>query len=401
MFDPIGSMLAALAEFFSGMASTLSGWYTDAVKATIAFLMSSSLPSQEDIESDFFRVSFGGMVGLALYLVTAIAILVLLVFLLTPRKDHSLQFSRFAGSVVGLMLYAILFFRLYVYVDNVTKGLMQVALNFITSTPNGTVEMVNGLLTVASPSGVGSVVVLGIFAVIFCWFAAAIAFCIKMMVIVIFIIYPLLIVLRPLGMIAVTAFNAANSFLIVALLAPIVMVWAFALPLVMRNIIPGADALGLTAILTLVCSGGALFTPLVLLLVFFRLSSQVFGRIDVQGQMAITSLPPLSWDEAQRDMQETRRSPVKDSFNRVAGSMLEDGSTVSSLIKSIPDVAVHAASAAATAYAGPVAGMVIETVHVKVKESYATKKANALEIESAPAQPQQPPQTPQREDSNE
>jgi hypothetical protein len=375
--DPIGS----LASFFVNLANTFSSWYTDAVKATIAFLMSSALPSQEDIESDFFRINFGGTIGLALYLVTGISVLLLLLFLLAPRKDHSKKLSRYLGSLIGLVVYAILFFRLYVYVDDLSKGVMQGTLNFITSSPNGTVEKINDLMAVVTPSGVGSVAVLGIFAVIFSWFAAAIAFGIKMVVIIILIAYPLLIVLRPLGSMAVTAFNAANSFLIVAILSPIMMVFAIALPLAARNVIPGADALGLTALITLVCSGGALLSPIILLYVFFRLSSQVFGRIDAQGQMAITSLPALNWDEAQKDMQESRLSSAKDSFRGVIGSALEPGG-VKSLIQSIPDTIVHAGAVAASTQVGPMAGMIIEGVHSKVKDTIAHRREIAAENET-------------------
>jgi len=374
VFDPIGSLIA----FFTNLANTFSSWYTDAVKATIAFLMSSALPSQENIESDFFRINFGGTIGLALYIVTAMSVVLLLLFLLTPKKDHSKKISRYIGSLIGLVVYAILFFRLYVYVDDLSKGAMQAALNFITSSPNGTVEKINNLLAVATPSGIGSVAVLGIFAVIFSWFAAAVAFGIKMVVIIILIAYPLLIVLRPLGSMAVTAFNAANSFLIVAILSPIMMVWAIALPLAARGIIPGADALGLTAIITLVCSGGALLSPIILLYVFFRLSSQVFGRIDAQGQMAITSLPALNWDEAQKDMQENRLSSTKDAFRGVVGSAFEPGG-VTSLIKSIPDTLVHAGAVAASAHFSPMAGVIIEGVHSKVKDTIVSRKEAAAE----------------------
>ena len=373
MFDPLGT----LTQFFVNIASTFNSWYTEAVKGMIVFLMSSALPSNEDVQSDFFKINFGGTVSLALYLVSAIAVFVLLVFLLTPRRDHSMTVSRFISSAFGLIVYAVLFFRVYIYVDDLTKGVMQFTLNFITNSKTGTVDEINGLLSMSSPGGVGSVVVLGIFSVIFCWFAVAVAFGIKMIVLVVLIIYPLLIVLRPLGNLAIVAFNAANSYLLVAILSPILMVWAIALPLVARNTIPGADAIGLTAIITVVCSGGALFAPVLLLVLFFRLSSQVFGRIDVQGNVAITSLPPLSYDEALRDIQDKRIAPVKDAISGYAGSaigsMFEEGG-MKSLINSIPDTLVHAGAVAASTQLGPMAGVVIEGAYSSVKTSIAESK---------------------------
>jgi hypothetical protein len=367
-FDP----LATLTQFFENIANTFGSWYTDAVKGMITFLLTSSLPSNEDIQTDFFKLNFGGAVGLALYLVTAMAVFVLLVFLLTPRRDHSMKVSRFLGSVVGLLVYAFLFFRLYTYVDSTKVGFMQFALNFITSTTDGTADDINNLLAVSSPAGVGSVVLTGIFSTVFALFATAMAFTIKMLVLVILIIYPVLIVLRPLGFLAITAFNAANSFLVVAVLTPVVMVWAIALPLVIRNIIPGAGAAALVPIVTLVCSLGALLTPLVLLIVFFRLSSKIFGHIDVQGNVAITSLPALSYDEAMRDIQDNRSTPVKDAIVGAAGmavgAMFDEGG-VKSLVDSIPDAVVTAAGVAASAQFGPMAGVVINGVYGKVKSS--------------------------------
>lgn len=380
-FDPIGTLTA----FFQGVAATFDSWYTSAVKATIAFLMSSSLPSQKDVNSDFFKLNFGGTIGLALYIVSAIALLVLLVFFLTPRRDHSIRVSRFISSIVGLVLYAVLFFRLYSYVDNASKGIMQATLNFITNSQNGNVDQINNMLDASTPSGVGSVVVLGVFSVIFCWFAASLAFTFKLVVIVILIAYPVLIVIRPLGSLAVAAFNAANSLLIVAILSPIIMTWAIALPLAARNIIPGADALGITALLTLVGSSGALIAPLVLLYVFFRLSSQVFGHVDVSGQTAITEMPPLSWDEAQKDMLDNRTSPVKDVFSGVIGSSFsEGGGGFAGLIDAIPDTLVTAGAAAASAEFGPIAGAAIKFAHSKVKESVAASREAAAESEYVP-----------------
>ena len=376
MFDPIG----ALTSFFTGLAAAFNSWYTSAVQATITFLMSSSLPSQKDIQSDFFKLNFGGVMGLAIYLITAIAVILLAVFLLNARKNHSVRFSRFISSIIGLILYALLFYRVYSYIDNGSKGLMQVALNFITHSKNGTVDEINNLLGVQTPSGIGSVVVLGVFSVIFCWFACAVAFMVKLAVLVVLIIYPVLIVLRPLGSFALFAFNAANSFLVVAVLSPIIMVWAIALPVAARNLIPGADATGLTSLITLVCSAGALVAPLILLYIFFRLSTQVFGRIDVEGNTSISSLPPLSLEEAQHDMQDTRMSPFKDAFKESALSSFQPGGGgVSNLLSTIPDTLMTAGAVAATAHFGPLGGAIVEGVHSKIKASKAAKQEAALE----------------------
>lgn len=379
MLDPIGT----LATFFTNLATTFTSWYTDAVKSTIAFLMSSSLPSQEEINSDFFKLNFGGTIGLANWLVSGVALLVLLAFLITPRRDHGIKISRFITSLVGLVVYAVLFYRFYSYVDNASKGLMQFALNFITNSKNGTVDQINSMLGLGTPSAVGSVVVLGIFSVIFCWFAAAIAFCLKMVVVLILILYPVLIVLRPIGNVAVLAFNAANSFLVVAVLSPIIMVWAITLPIVARNIIPGADAIGLTTIITLVCSAGALLTPLVLLVIFFRLSSQVFGHIDTQGNTVVDSLPPLTWDEAQRDMQDNRLSPIKDAFPGIVEKAFESGG-VKSLIDSIPDTLVNLGATAAAVEFGPLAGTIIKGAHEKFKEHMASSREKASKTSDEP-----------------
>lgn len=392
-FDP----LATLTQFFENVANTFGSWYTDAIKGLITFLLSSSLPSNEDIETDFFKLNFGGAVGLALYLVSAMAILVLFVFILTPRRDHSMKVSRYFSSVIGLLLYAFLFFRVYVYVDSTKMGFMQFALNFITSTTDGTADDINNLLAVSSPAGVGSVILTGVFSTIFALFATAMAFTIKMMVIVILIIYPILIVLRPLGFLAVTAFNAANSFLVVAVLTPVVMVWAIALPLVIRNIIPGAGATALVPIVTLVCSGGALLAPVFLLIIFFKLSSKIFGHIDVQGNVAITSLPTLSYDEAMRDMKDNRTTPVKDAAIGAAGmavgAMFNEGG-IKSLVSSIPDTVVTAAAVAASAQFGPMTGVVINGVYGKVKSSMKASREAQAEAAS-------PPPDTQEGDSNE
>ena len=383
MLDPLGT----LTQFFQNIANTIGNWYTDAVKSMIAFLIAPALPSEADIQSDFFKLNFGGSVGLALYLVTAVALFVLLVFLLTPRRDHSMKVSRFIGSIVGLIVYAVLFFRVYVYIDGAAKALMQFALNFITSSKSGSVDEINNLLAVSSPWGAGSVVVLGIFSFVFCLFAGGIAFGIKIIALVTLVIYPVLIILRPLGNLAVIAFNAANSFLVVAVLSPVIMIWAVALPLVVRNTIPGANATGLTATVTLVRSAGALASPILLMILFFRLSSQVFGHVDVQGNVAITSLPPLSWDEAMRDIQDKRITPIKESFGgfigSAAGSMFEEGG-IKSLINSIPDTLVSSAAVAASAQFGPVAGVVIEGVHGKVKSSIASSKEQANQANTSP-----------------
>jgi hypothetical protein len=370
--DIPGIDVPGIGQFFAQLARMFDSWYTSAVQQTITILLTSSFPRIEDIRSDFFFINFGGMVGLAIYLSSAIAVLLAVAVLIRPRRDHSEKISSWVWSVAGLILYSFLFLRVYSFVDGLSQGVAQASINFITNSENGTVEEITGLLTFTTPGGIGATIFLGWAAALFSYIAAALALVMKLIIVLVLIVYPLLIVLRPLGAFALLAFNAANSLLAVAIISPILMAWVYAGPLFLRNLFPLLESVDIiTVLLTFAVSGTAMLIPPLLFIVFFAASSKVFGAIDARGTFAVSSMPPLDINDAQRDIQQVRGTPIRTAITDVVGDKILSGSSV---FEDIPRTAVNLGASIAAASGHPYLGAGIKSGYRAIENKIQERK---------------------------
>lgn len=344
-----------ILQFFTGLASTFSSFYTSTVQVAMTFLLEQGLPTEKNIHSNFFSINFGGIIGLVQLITSGIVVILLLLFFLSPKRDHSMRWSRLFSSLIGVVLYSILLFRAYGLLDSLSQGIAQFSIDFLTNKKDGNVQEINDLLNFTTPAGVASVVISGSIAVLVLQLVVVVALIIKTVVILLLILYPLIIILRPLGGAAIVIFNGANAFFIVSIVAPMVMSWSLAAPVLLQQIVPGASATGMVGVAAL---AGALFAftfPIILFFGVFNTSSRVFGNLDVKGQVAIRSLPPIDVKNAQREVQEVKLHPIRDAMVDVVGDNMRNGAGISGLFEDIPKTAANVGASIALATGHPVA----------------------------------------------
>ena len=348
----LGDFIGFLMDF----GNNLSKWYNDVLITTVQYMLAVAAPSIDEITSGFFSVLLGGTLGLANLVILAVVVLVSTLVLLTIKKDHKLKISRTISSMVGLVLFAYLFYRVYALLYNLQQLLIQFTMNFLTGSKNATEVNITDAITGLDPLGV---VVSAFFGWLFGWLAFAEAFGLHVMFILVLIFYPLVIALRPLGGFFNVIFHTSNAALLVVLIAPPFMAAFLLLPLWIGG---GVLMSGIAAFV-----GGllALATPIVFFILAMTFSSKVFGNIDakVGGSVDISSMPAFNMRDVNDSIHATHMAPLQTPVAPPVSS-----APPGSLMGDIKGVAVTSSAIALTAAGHPHVATV-----VKAADSAATR----------------------------
>lgn len=353
-------------------AQNISQWYTDSVKQTIQLLLSYAVPSPQEIQSDFFNLSLGGTFGLSTLIMGGMAVLIGAMIILRPRDDHSRSVTKLVSSMVWLIVFALLFYRGYGLLYGLFQGAGQGALNVMTSSENGTIAQLNDLLLSVNPVGAGVIIILAPFSLIFTIIAMIEAFLFHIGIIGLLIVYPLLIALRSFPVFDVL-FHAANAAVIVILVSPLLMTWAFALPVIASNQILASEFTGLKTVLSVAGGLLAAIIPFFIGMFVFSQSRKVFGSVEsrVQGAVSITSMPSVDLKDVNRDIDRVRASPIK----AIAAEVIGDEILQGGLFSDIKKVAINAAATGFAVAGHPYVSTAIKaapSVISNVKEKFST-----------------------------
>lgn len=355
-FDP--------GSWFVAFAKAITSWYTDAVKNTITFLLMNSVPSPDAIQSNFFSLALGGTYGLSSMLMGGVAIVLGTIILLRPRHDHSRSIAKMVSSIIWLVVFGVLFYRGYSLLYGFFQGIGQGAVNVLVGSQNSTIAQLNDLLIITNLPEAGAILLVGPFAVVFALFALAESFMLHIALLALLILYPLLIALRPLALFN-TLFHAANSAVAVILISPILMAWAFALPVIAKNLIPGASNPAIQIMVMLVCSLSAFALPILIAVLVFNKSRQVFGRVDssVEGLVSVKSMPPVDMNDIRRDIDRVHTSPLKAIASDVVGDEILNGN----MFRDMSKVAVNAVATGLAAAGHPYASVAVKAAPGVIK----------------------------------
>lgn len=352
MLGPIGDLIGFLTDF----GKNLTQWYNDVLVATVQYMLAVAAPSIDEITTGFFSVLLGGTLGLANLVILAVVVLVSILVLITIKKDHKVKISRTITSMVGLVLFAYLFYRAYAFLYNLQQLLIQFTMNFLTGSKDATEVSIADAIAGLDPLGV---VVSTFFGWLFGWLAYAEAFGLHVMFVTVLIFYPLILALRPLGGFFNVIFHVANASLLVVLIAPPFMAAFLLLPLWIGG---GALMGGIAAF-----AGGlaALATPIVFFILALTFSSKVFGNIDakVGGTVDISSMPAFNMRDVNDSIHATHMAPLQSSSAPPVSS-----APPGSLMGDIKGVAVTSSAIALTAAGHPHVATV-----VKATDSAATR----------------------------
>lgn len=345
-------------DWFTNLGQVVSQWYQDTVIVILKLLLASTVPDPRSISSNFFSLALGGTFGFAVKIFVLVAVVVTVMILLTPQRPHGAKIGAVLLSAFSILIFDYAFFPLYSLLFNLSQGLTKGVINVAVGSSDGTVSQVNALFSSAVPGSTGAVFFSSGLAFIFSFFTLIETVALEVALLSVLLLYPILIAIRPLGSIPRVLFNGANSAIVVVFISPPLMAIGFALPLLVRNIIPGGSLPGVTPVLTIVGGLGAMIVPAWLGYFFFKKSSQIFGTIDstMRGGIDVKSLPPVSLDEAHRNIDAVRVSP----FIATATDVIGDGIQHGDLFSDMKGTIINTVATATAAAGHPYVGMVIK-----------------------------------------
>jgi hypothetical protein len=378
-------------------AGALNKLYADLIVTVIKVLSIVSVPSTKELSANFFSVSLGGTFGLATKIIGLMAVVLGLLILLTPLRDHSMKLSRFIVSLVAIALFGYLFYPIYGLMYDLSQGLTQGVLNLITGSQNGSVEKLNTLFAMIDPGNSLGLLISVTLGSLFAYITIAEAVGMKVVLVIVLILYPFFLAIRPLNRVTRTLFDACNSAIVVVLFSPPLMALCFAAPILVKNLIPGAGDGYVSIILTLICGILAAVAPIVLAVFVFKKSGEVFGSVDskIAGAVDVDSMPPLSRDDMQNDIDSYQGDHrFKDSVMDVAGDNMQN---YGNLIGDVKETAVNIGATLVSAYASPAAGMAVKAAGgalLKTQSAAATQGAEGVDSSTPQAPPIIPPLPP-------
>jgi hypothetical protein len=331
-------------NWIADLADLVNDWYNSLLAGIVEMLLNVSLPTPEQLSSDFFMLGLGATFGLSLKVITLITVIVGVIVLLTPRRRHGERIASLLTSILRLILFAILFFPVYAILYELVRSGTQGIINVATGSSDGTIAQLNDLLDGPAPVDIFSKLVFSVLASAFATVSFAIALTLRMALIMLLIFYPLLLALYPLGRFTKALFHWANGFIVVVLVSPPLMGFCFLLPLLAGNLIPGASNPLVSGFIML---GGAMIAAIIPILLFFFVKSksqEVFGSLDssISGSVDVASMPPVSLQGSQKDIQDTHASPLR----FVAADVIGDG-IMNGNLSDVKNTLVNTAASAA------------------------------------------------------
>lgn len=365
---------------FGEFVDALFGWYTSIITGIIGVLFSVAVPTSDELASDFFTLGIGGTLGAARITVVAIAVFITLIVVLRPTKPHG---TKIANTVIGMLMmgvFAWLFYPAYGLLYNLSQGLTKAVVALVTSNADGEISQINALIEGLIPANIIDKFIAGFISGGLSYLVLGEVWALKMLLFAVLILYPIVLALYPLGWFTHGLFHASNSLILVIVLSPPLMALGFALPLILKNIIPLGSVVVAESLVAVIGAAFALLVPIGLFWLAFTTSHRVFGSLEsrMSGAIDVATLPPLTLEDMQRDATNTQTSAFKGMVMEVVGDRVLNGAGSDNLVGEVGRMAVNAGATAATAAGYPAAGMAIKVgggaIVTKIEDRQAQKR---------------------------
>jgi hypothetical protein len=336
-----------VAGLVLGLANLFGTTQASIVKQIIQLLFMAALPTVEKLQKGWFALGIGATYGLAAQVMGLVAVTIALIVLITPLKNHGMKLGRGLSSFAMVLIFGVMFYPVYGLLYSLSQALTQGVLNIATSSPTGdSATLIAAVNAVLPEDPFTRMITNGLSLFFGCWtFIEAIALQIALLLILVF--YPLVLALRPVVGLARGLLNLFNSGIITVLVSPPVMGIGFALPVLVKDYIPGGSLAFVPAILTVIGGIFAAVTPTILAVLSFRGSKEIFGTVDatLAGKLDINSLPPVTMDDVNKDIKDTQHSPLKSITEAVQTADLLDDDLFSDMKKTTVKLGMFAATA--------------------------------------------------------
>jgi hypothetical protein len=335
------------------LANELANAYAELLVNIITLHTTVALPTIETLKNKWFLLGIGSTYGLATQVMSFVAIVIALYLIIKVRSNNGILIARAASNFVLLAIFAVLFYPVYSLLVNFAKSATQALYNLATGTENATAKMVVDMVSESvMPDNTFGKMVTALLASAFGGITLIEAFSLRILLYAILLFYPLLIVLRPVSQFARTAFNVSNGGIVTIVLAGPIMGLGFLFPALIGKNVPGGDLPIATFVFTIIGGLFAMVTPFILMWWTYNRSSEVFGKLDttVGGGIDIQTMPPMTMDDMQKDLDETNNI----SFTQVAtGAALTALATDDDIYGNMKQIAIDSASSAAVVSGHP------------------------------------------------
>lgn len=362
-----------LKDILNSLSDMLQDAFKSALKSAINVMFQSALPTPKAMESDWLLTSAGGTLGLAFDIwrlsVVVIGFFVLLNSLKRSSSEMRMRVSRLLTSMTMLGVFSLGFYPLYSLAYNIEQGSLKGMLSWMTGTKDGNSAAAKLLADAIMPQNILGKIAMALIIAIFMLIVMYEFTAMTVALFVLIIFYPLTIALRTVGNFGTKLFNGATAGIFVVLFSPPPMIFLIFLPIMIGKI-PGLGLLGnFQSGAALVCGLAACIVPVVLAMVFYKKTSEIFGNADVSiaDSLDIGSMPPVTVDDMSRDVQQTSESATSTFAKEMAAGTAAAylGNDDVSLFDSAKSASIDATAAVATFTGYPMIGAAISATNNK------------------------------------
>lgn len=202
-------------------------------------------------------------------------------------------------------------------------------------------------------------------------------------------LFPLALVLRPLGGFWDTMFHVLLSGIPTILLSPFFMTVCVLSPIVVGKYVPLGDTAIAQLLVVFVAYLAAIFVPVVLWQLAYRKSVDVHGKIEstIRNKVDIGSMPKPSWDDAQHAGRSAAESPIKALVGSVAAGTIAataaSGGDGQDIRNSFKHIVADGVAAGATVSGHPWVGAAIQGVDSLSRATESRQRAAKAEARAA------------------
>ncbi len=321
------------------------------------------VPSLAVFEKDAVAYSLGSVTGLAQGMFALVAILIGLRMMGSPMRNHGRQVGQLFGSIWHMVLFVVGYYPLLTLVRmllqrsrdavvelmGVDPSALEKAITSMTSTPiDPFVNVLQGLV----------IIVLGFILLVFQLILAIGLFALVFL-------FPIAVVLRPLGGFFDKAFHALLSGMLVILLSPILITACLLSPIAVARGLPFGNTSWMQLAVTLAAFVVAIILPSWLWKVSYKKSVDVFGKVEStmgSGKVDIGNMPPVRTEDAKRQGAQASESALKAFATTVATGAAVAGASGKGqdVRRSMANIFADGISSAATTMGQPVFGALVQ-----------------------------------------
>jgi len=353
-------------DWLDAFADMVFDFHVKVLNFAIDLIMSTAPPPLAIVESDWFGYLLGSWLGFGLSLLTLMIVLVHLILLVRLGDDRRRTYPKMLTSVLGMILFVRLYFPAYALLYKLSRGLSHAISDKLAGEGDQSIaDQIES--SVSLIGGFGKLFGSGL-ALLILVFVAVAAVGLVISLLGFSLLYPVLLVLRPVSKGFNRAWHLANAALATVFLAPPLMVFWVGLTVWVinhseDNFPESSGTLGMaTELLALIL---CVATPAVIMWLSYNWSTEVIGKVDTAFDNALDfrSSDVLSVKEAEDRVSSNHGASIKEAAVAGVVASIDDkpGEPMSVRV-------LDMASTAAMATGHPVVAGASEVAKVKFRD---------------------------------